>query len=195
MGSALAKIWLRTGHSIEVCLRPGSKHEGDARALGLAIVGAREGAQRADVNVLALPWQAVQEVLSALGPLGGKILLDATNPLDADVRIVAPPAGSAGLQVAEWAQGASVVKAFNTIGSSLYGNETFDGFYCGDDPKALETVRQLITDSNMKPVFAGPLVNSGYLENIAGLWIDLVIHQRVTGAFGFNLVKANGATQ
>ncbi len=190
MGSALAKIWLGTGHSIEVCLRPGSRHEKDARALGFPIVGPREGAQRADVNVLALPWQAVQEVLRALGPLNGKILLDATNPLDADLRIVKPPAGSAGLQVAEWSEGASVVKAFNTIGSMLYGNATFDSFYCGDDPKALEAVRQLIVDSNMKPVFAGPLKNAEYLEHMAGLWIDLAVHQRISGAFGFNLVKA-----
>ena len=190
MGSALAKIWVGSGHSIEVCLRPGSKHEKDAKALGLTVVGPREGAERADVNVLALPWQAVQEVLRALGPLDGKILLDATNPLDADLRLLKLPTGSAGLQVAEWSKGASVVKAFNTIGSMLYGNPTFDSFYCGDDPKALEVVRQLIIDSNMKPVFAGPLKNAEYLEHIAGLWIDLVVHQRVPGAVGFNLVKA-----
>jgi predicted dinucleotide-binding enzyme len=192
VGSALARIWIETGHSIEVCLRPGSKHEKDARALGLRIVGPREGAERADVNVLALPWQAVQEVLRALGPIKGKILLDATNPLDADLRVLKPPAGSAGLQVAEWSEGASVVKAFNTIGSLLYGNSTFDGFYCGDDPKALEIVKQLIFDSKMKPVFVGPLRNSEYLEHIAGLWIDLAIHQRISGTFGFNLVKAEG---
>jgi predicted dinucleotide-binding enzyme len=191
VGSALAKIWLGSGHSIEICLRPGSKHERNARELGLTVVGPREGAARADVNVLALPWQAVQEVLRALGPLKGKILLDATNPLDADLRVLKLPTGSAGLQVAEWSEGASVVKAFNTIGSLLYGNATFDSFYCGDDPKALEVVRQLIVDSNMKPVFAGPLKNAEYLEHIAGLWIDLAVHQRINGAFGFNLVKAD----
>jgi predicted dinucleotide-binding enzyme len=192
VGSALAKIWVKAEHSIEVCLRPGSKHESNVKALGLKVVGPREGAQRADVNVLALPWQAVQDVLNAIGTIKGKILLDATNPLDADLRIVRPPAGSAGLQVAEWSGGAHVIKAFNTIGSFLYGNSTFDGFYCGDDPASLEVVRQLIVDSNMKPVFAGPLKNSEYLENLAGLWIDLAIHQRIGGPFGFNLVKAEG---
>ncbi|MFL6414503.1 MAG: NADPH-dependent F420 reductase [Bryobacteraceae bacterium] len=190
VGSALAKIWVRTGHSIEVCLRPGSKHGSDVSALGLPIVDPREGAQRADVNVLALPWPAVKEVLPALGPLKGKILLDTTNPLDRDLNIIKPPAGSAGLQVAEWAEGASVVKAFNTIGAMLYGRETFDGFYCGDDADALEAARQLITDTKMKPVFAGPLRNSGYLEHIAGLWIDFAIHRRVNPAFGFNMVTA-----
>ncbi len=141
------------------------------------------------MNVLALPWPAVEDALRSLGPLTGKILLDATNPVDRDLNVIKPPAGSAGLQVAQWAEGAHVVKAFNTIGAFLYGNEAFDGFYCGDDPAALETVRQLIADTKLKPVFVGPLKNAGYLEQIAGLWIDLALNRRIEGAFGFNLVK------
>jgi len=48
----------------------------------------------------------------------------------------------------------------------------------------------LIADTGMRPVFVGPLKNAGYLEHIAGLWIDLTLNARVDGAFGFNLVKA-----
>lgn len=189
VGSALAKLWIKAGHSVAAGLRPGSKHTDNAKALGAAIVEPREGAQGADVNVLALPWPAVEDALRSFGSLNGKILLDATNPLDHDLNVLKPPAGSAGLQVAQWAEGAHVVKAFNTIGAFLYGNEAFDAFYCGDDPAALETVRQMIADTKMKPVFVGPLKNAVYLEHIAGLWVDLTLNRRVDGPFGFNLVK------
>jgi predicted dinucleotide-binding enzyme len=189
VGSALAKLWVTAGHSVEAGLRPGSGHEETARGLGVRIVEPAAGAQKAEVNVLALPWAAVEDALRSLGPLTGKVLVDATNPLDRDLSVLRPPAGSAGLQVAKWAPGAHVVKAFNTIGAGLYGNDAFDALYCGDDPAALDTVRRLIADTKMKPVFVGPLKNAGYLEHIAGLWIDLSVQGRVDGAFGFNLVK------
>lgn len=189
MGSALAKLWINAGHSVAAGLRPGSKHAQNAKILGATLVDPREGAQDAQVNVLALPWPAVEEAIRSVGPLTGKIILDATNPLDGDLNVLKPPAGSGGRQVAQWAEGARVVKAFNTIGALLYGNEAFDAFYCGDDPAALETVRQLIADTKMNPVFAGPLKNAGYLEHIAGLWVDLTVNRRVDGAFGFNLAK------
>ena len=41
----------------------------------------------------------------------------------------------------------------------------------------------------MKPVDVGSLSNAHYLEQIAGLWVDLVVKQRTPGAIGFNLVK------
>jgi len=84
---------------------------------------------------------------------------------------------------------AKVVKAFNTIGASYYGDPAFDAFYCGDDLPAKKVARALIADTKMRPVDVGPLKNACYLEQIAGLWIDLAIHRRVQGPFGFNLVK------
>jgi len=190
VGSALAKLWVKAGHSVEAGLRPGSRHEEIARRLGVRIVEPAPGAQKAEVNVLALPWTAVEDFLRSLGPLTGKVLVDATNPLDRDLSVLKPPPGSAGLQVAEWAPGAHVVKAFNTIGAGLYGNDAFDALCCGDDGTALETVNRLIADTGMRPVFVGPLKNAEYLEHIAGLWIDLKLNDRVHGAFAFNLLKS-----
>lgn len=189
VGSALTKLWVSAGHTVRAGLRAGSKHEAAARSLGVEAVEPASGSGWAEVNVLALPWPAVEETLRSFGPLKGKIILDATNPLDHDLSVLKLPAGSAGQQIAEWADGAHVVKAFNTIGAALYGSETFDAFYCGDAAEALEVVRTLIADTKMKPVYAGPLQNAGYLEHIAGLWIDLTLNKRVEGPFGFNLVK------
>ena len=44
----------------------------------------------------------------------------------------------------------------------------------------------------MRPVNVGPLKNAGYLEQIAGLWINLAVGGQIQGAFGFNLVREHG---
>ncbi len=69
------------------------------------------------------------------------------------------------------------------------GDSTFDMMYCGDDAAAKKVVDSLIADTGMKPVDVGPLSNARYLEQIAGLWVDLVVKQRIPATFGFNLVK------
>ena len=102
--------------------------------------------------VVALPWQAVEATLASLGPLDGRILLDAANPLAGDLSVIVPEAGSGAEQVAQWARGARVVKAFNTIGAALFGDSDFDMLYCGDDKDAKYAVRGLIGDTTMSPV-------------------------------------------
>lgn len=62
-------------------------------------------------------------------------------------------------------------------------------FYCGDDEDAKYAVRGLIEDTTMSPVDAGPLKNARYLEQIAGLWVDLAVKGRIPGAFGFKLMS------
>jgi hypothetical protein len=116
-------------------------------------------------------------------------VIDAVNPVNADLSVLIPEAGSAALATAQWAKGARVVKAFNTIGAALMGDPAFDMMYCGDDAEAKRVVDGLIADTGMKPVDVGPLSNSRYLEQVAGLWIDLAVKGRIKGAFGFNLVR------
>jgi len=189
VGAQLAKLWLSKGHAVTAGLREGSKDRTTASGMEAAIAVPAAAVQGADVIALALPWQAVEQTLATLGPLSGRVVLDATNPLNADLSVLVPAAGSAALQIAEWARGARVVKAFNTIGAALMGDPAFDMMYCGDDAEAKSVVRGLIEDTGMKPVDVGPLSNASYLEHLAGLWVDLAVKGRVQGAFGFNLVK------
>lgn len=185
VGAQLGKLWTKKGHQVTAGLREGSKGRQKASDAGLSVATPADAAKAADVVVIALPWESTVKSL----PLDGKVVLDASNPIGPDLRVQRPPAGSAGQQVAQWAQGARVVKAFNTIGSALMGDATFDMMYCGDDPAAKKVVDSLIADTGMKPVDVGPLSNAGYLEQIAGLWVDLVVKQRTPGGIGFNLVK------
>jgi len=77
----------------------------------------------------------VEKALRSIGPLDGRVVLEATNPLRGDLSVIVPEAGSGGEQVGRWASGAKLVKAFNTMGAALFGDPALDMFYCGDDPE------------------------------------------------------------
>lgn len=188
VGAQLGKLWVAKGHQVTAGLREGSKDRQKASDAGAKVATLSDAVKDVEVVVIALPWPAVETTMKGIS-LDGKVVMDAVNPLGPDLGVQVPPAGSAGEQVAQWAKGARVVKAFNTIGSALMGDATFDMMYCGDDAAAKTVVSQLIADTGMKPVDVGPLSNARYLEQIAGLWVDLVVKQRTPGAFGFNLVK------
>jgi 8-hydroxy-5-deazaflavin:NADPH oxidoreductase len=90
---------------------------------------------------------------------------------------------SAAEQVAGWATGAKVVKAFNTIGAPNFGNAQFgsqkaEGCYCADDTSAKATVRELVAAAGFDPVDVGPLRNARLPEPLAMLWVDLAVNQR-----------------
>ncbi|HEX5283393.1 MAG TPA: NADPH-dependent F420 reductase [Bryocella sp.] len=188
VGAQLGKLWAKKGHEVTAGLREGSKDRRKASDAGMAVATPADAVKAAEVVVIALPWPVVESVVKGL-PLEGKVVIDAVNPVNADLSVVTPEAGSAALAIAEWAKGARVVKAFNTIGAALMGDAAFDMMYCGDDVEAKQVVDGLIADTGMKPVDVGPLSNARYLENVAGLWIDLAVKGRIKGAFGFNLVR------
>jgi len=180
VGGALGRVWAAKGHQITFGKRGGSN---------------AEAASSAEVVVLSVPWPAAQEAVKSAGDLAGKILIDCTNPLSPDLKGLAVGlTTSAAEQVAAWAPGAKVVKAFNTIGAVNFGNAKFgadlaDGFYCGDDSAAKGVVKGLITDAGMNPVDVGPLGNARLLEPLAMLWIDLALNQKQGTNHAFKLLR------
>ena len=78
VGAALATAWKRAGHSIILGLRDAGKHSELIKTTGARALSPADAAQEAEVIVLALPYPAVEPVVSELGPLAGKILIDAT---------------------------------------------------------------------------------------------------------------------
>ncbi len=152
-------------------------------------------AAASDVLLLAMPWPAVKDVVAGLGNLTNKVLIDATNPLLPDLSGLAlGTSTSAGEQVAGWAAGAKVVKAFNTIGNSIMANASFKGdkpvlFYCGDDAEAKKTVHQLAEDIGFDPQDAGPITQARLLEPFALLWISLAFQQGWGREFAFKALR------
>ena len=163
---------------------------GNARSASLS-----ETAASNDVLLFALPWPAAKEVIGGLGSLAGKILIDTTNPLAADLSgLTIGTTTSSGEQVAQWAQGAKVVKCFNTVGDVIMQNTAFVAcqpvmFYCGDDAGAKKTVHQLAEELGFDSQDAGPLTQSRLLEPFALLWISLAYQQKWGREFAFQAIR------
>ena len=89
VGGTLGRAWARRGHQILYGVRDPS--EGRVRELreklgADAKVGTVAGAAAfGQVILLATPWSGTEQALRSAGNLSGKIVLDATNPLKADL--------------------------------------------------------------------------------------------------------------
>ena len=159
-----------------------------------------EAARGADVIVIATPWKETRDAVQKLGDLSGKILIDATNPLKPGLTgLDVPPDSSAAEQIASWAPGARVVKAFNTTGFNVMANPAFpEGpaamFYCGDDAAAKSTVCDLIVELGFDPVDAGPLARARALEAMALLWVTLAMTTDLGRGIAFRLARRQSAT-
>ncbi len=187
VGGTLGKLWARKGHEILFGVRDpqaASLHEllksadGNARAANV-----RDAASFGELIVLATPWPATEEAVKSAGSLAGKVLVDCTNPLAPDLSgLVIGTNNSAAEEVSRWAQGAKVVKAFNTIGAVNFENPRFGSqsasmFICGDDASAKSMVATLAAELNFDVVDTGPLIAARWLEPLAMLWIHLAFKE------------------
>ena len=150
---------------------------------------------QSDILLLASPWNATKEMVTAAGDLTGKILIDVTNPFLPDLSgISVGTTSSAGELVASWAPGAKVVKAFNSIGVNIMADPNFNGrsallLYCGDDGDAKAAVARLATELGFEAQDAGPLRQARVLEPVALLWVSLAYAQGLGREFAFQIVK------
>jgi predicted dinucleotide-binding enzyme len=138
-----------------------------------------------DVVVLAVYFPDAKAAVEAYGDgLSGKTLVDITNPVNETYDdLVTPPDSSAAQELAARAEGAKVVKAFNTTFANTLlegqvSGEPLDVFVAADDQDAKATVSQLISDGGLRPVDAGPLKRARALE-AAGL-----LHMGVQNTLG-----------
>jgi 8-hydroxy-5-deazaflavin:NADPH oxidoreductase len=182
VGGALGKLWSAKGHDVVFGVRdPQSSKTGDVGKARVA--GIRDAAAASEVVVLAVPWAGVEEAIRSAGDLSGKILIDAVNPLTPDLSgLYVGNTNSAGEEVARQAKGAKVVKAFNTIGATCFGNPHFGAerasmFICGDDAAAKSVVSKLASDLDFDVVDTGGLICARWLEPMAVLWIHLAYKQ------------------
>jgi NADPH-dependent F420 reductase len=185
MGSGFARAFASQGVEVVVGHRDPAKAAALAADVGSNAEGGGIAAavKLADIILLALPYQAVADVLSEAGDLAGKILIDITNPITADYKeLLLGHTTSAAEEIQKAAPGAHVVKAFNTIFAGLIApqaraGKTLQVFVAGDDADATAKVRELAQKLSFEAVNAGPLSNSRFLEPIG----EMNIH------FGFFL--------
>ncbi len=183
VGSTLGKGWAAKGHEVIYGVRNpnDAKVQGVLKATGgtARAAAVKDAAAAADVVVLATPWGAAREAIKSAGDLTGKTVIDATNPLKPDLSGLAlGHTTSAAEEIARWAAGARVVKAFNTTGAKNMADPRFGGqsasmFLCGDDARTKRTVAELAEALGFEPVDAGPLAQARLLEPLAMLWVTM----------------------
>lgn len=140
-----------------------------ARAVSPAEIGA------ADVVILAVPYGAASAALAEAGDLRGKIIVDITNPLTADMSSLSVGfTTSAGEEIQKLVPTAKVVKAFNTVFAQVVGSASrAQVFLAGDDVNAKAAVTALVDTAGLDAVDAGPLANARLLEPLGLLNIYL----------------------
>jgi len=199
VGAALGMRWSAAGHAVTYGSR-GPQSEKVQQLLAksgpkAAAMPPSDAISGTEVILFAVPWPVARESLIQLGDLTGRTLIDCTNPLLSDMSgIELGHVISAGEQIAAWAPGAKVVKAFNCASVKVmldpkFGDHRATMFYCGDDAAAKLSVRQLIEDIGFDPVDAGSLTSSRYLEPLAMLYIHLAFRQGFGSNCAFKIMK------
>jgi predicted dinucleotide-binding enzyme len=199
VGGTLGGRWARKGHEVTFSSRDPQKEQirklvedsgPTAHAATLA-----ETVVSSDVLLLSTPWPATKEILAGAGDLSGKILIDAVNPILPGLAGIEVGTTSSGAElVAEWAPGARVVKAFNTVGNNIMADANLSGhaallLYCGDDADAKKVVHGLATELGFDAEDAGPLKQARLLEPFAMLWISMAVFQGYGREFAFKIIR------
>ena len=197
VGGSLGRRWAALGHEVVFGVRDPTreKYQGLVTQTGGRgrLASNREACAGADAVLLATPWATTQAALAECGPLAGQVLIDATNPLGADLRLTVGHTDSGGEQ-ARWATGARVVKAFNTTGFNIMEDPVIQGrhalmFVAGNDPSAKAVVLDLASAIGFEAVDAGMLDVSRMLEPFAQLWIHCAYRQGLTRDYAFHLLR------
>jgi 8-hydroxy-5-deazaflavin:NADPH oxidoreductase len=197
VGGALGGRWAAAGHEVVFGARDpkDAKTIAEAKAAKAGVASVADAAGKGEVVVLAVPWKAVPDALASAGDLKGKVVLDCTNPLTADLSgLELGTTTSAGEEVARRAPGAQVVKIFNTTGAGNMANPDYGGpkptmLYAGDDAGAKGVAARLASDIGFDPVDVGPLRAARLLEPFALTWITLAIQQKLGPDFVFQILR------
>jgi 8-hydroxy-5-deazaflavin:NADPH oxidoreductase len=191
VGGAVAKATTKSGNTVTI-----SSHDPkDAKALAdqtgaAAAASNREAVTKAEVIVLAVPYDAVKGIIDELGAdINGKVIIDVTNRFAPDQ--LNGPSNAENIQ--EMASGAKVVKAFNTVFASNQASPNvdgiqLDGFVAADDADAKRTVLDLLASIGYRPIDAGPLAMARALEGMGTLNISLNMNNNWPWQTGWKLV-------
>jgi 8-hydroxy-5-deazaflavin:NADPH oxidoreductase len=158
----------------------GSRDPERARATSSKTGAARgatypEAVADADVVILTVPWEAMDDVLPQLGDVNGKILVDVSYPYRKRER-QALEGSSTAEEIQKRLPDARVLKGWNHVHARHLTSPEVDGIaasvlVAGDDPEAKDVVFELARDMGFHPVDVGPLKATRELERLVGLML------------------------
>ena len=182
MARAIGTRAVKGGNDVEVASRDAAKADALARTLGSsATTGEFGAAPVGDIVILAVPYASAVPVVVQYGDaLAGKVIVDITNPFNADgTGLVTGDGTSIAQEVAKAAPAsAHVVKAFNTIFGVVLAQEgrKMDALLAGDDAHAKANVSAFIDSLGLRPLDVGGLEMARWLEGAGLLVVGLARH-------------------
>ena len=189
VGKALAAGFLATGHRVKVGSRTPEKLEEwskDMKDENLSIGTFDQVAEFGEILVLAVAGQGAESAVQGIGKdkLEGKIIIDATNPLDFSkgrlpFLLERYNGTSLGEQLQVKLPSSRVVKCFNTVNNALFYKPNADDakmFICGEDPDAKVRVTSILKSFGWSDsIDMGGIENSSLLEALAILFVRYAI--------------------
>jgi predicted dinucleotide-binding enzyme len=187
MATAIGTRAARHDHTVELMSRNTAKAQVLADQIGNgATVGAFGATPAGDIVIVAVLYAGAVEAVAHYGDaLSGKILVDITNPFNADASGLVTTAGnSMSQQIAAAApESAHVVKAFNTIlGNVLTEDKPVDAFFAGDSAEAKASIAAFLQSLDMRPLDAGGLEMAHALE-----WAGILLVGVARNGAGFDI--------
>ena len=171
MATAIGTRAAQHGHTVELLSRNTAKAQALADQIGHGATVGTFGARPAgDIVIVAVLYGAVVDAVSSYGEaLAGKILVDISNPFNADATGLVTPSSAAQEIAAAAPESAHVVKALNTIfGHVLAKGTPLDAFIAGDSAEAKAAVAAFLDSMGLRTLDTGGLQAAPILES-AGL--------------------------
>jgi predicted dinucleotide-binding enzyme len=186
VAESLARGLRALGHPVMVAGR-----DAQAAAAKLQAFSAETGVMTGDyaqaaafgaIVFLAVKGVAAEATLAPVaGALAGKVVVDATNPIEdappehGVLRFFTGPNDSLGERLQRAFPALRVVKAFNTVGAALYFRPDLAGgagsmFIAGNDEAAKQDVAALIRDFGWEPYDCGRIEGARVTEPLCQLW-------------------------
>ncbi len=191
LGSNIARAFAKAGIPAVISNSRGPESLADlVKELGSNIkAGTTEEAAAADIVVIAIRWADVKRVIGGLPAWNGRIVIDATNPVEwidpnsPDAKDPTNPLAAYGIKavdlggrhsssiVREIVHGARVVKAFNHVDARVLAEPKASAgqrvlFYSGDDADAKATVRAQLEKAGFFGADLGALDVGGPLASL-----------------------------
>lgn len=192
VGGALATNWSKKGHEIFLGTNDAQNFKGKdlLQNDNTSVHTISAAVSAADVVLIATPPTAIFDIISQMGDVRGKVIIDATNAI-----AKSPEPYKTVYHCLVDKTDAHVVKCFNTTGyenmlNPIFQGEPIDMFMAGDDAKAKEVAHQLALDCGFGScIDFGKADRVELLEKLALSWINLAIFQGHGRDLAFRVVR------
>jgi 8-hydroxy-5-deazaflavin:NADPH oxidoreductase len=200
VGSALAGRLVALGHRVTIAARDPNSDSVKAAISNypdLRVAAPQEAVADAEVVFLATPFAANQAALADAGDLSGKVLVDCTNPVGANLTHGLKSERSGAEVVQSLVPTAKVVKAFTIYGFENFKDNNYPGYgdlkpamlIAGNDAIAKQIVSTLCQELGWETVDVGNLAMSLHLEHMTLLWIQMARVQGLGAGFVWAMLR------